>query len=97
MHAFNFTAKKSCNSCAGWVGGAGNLIAVPAVNGPRTVLTSASVISCWKNILPYITLYLNSTKTGTGWLEEFSPRRLTVLDICLDLVAWSVENHPGFG
>ena len=34
MHAFNFTAKKvalACNSCAGWVGGAGNLIAVPAV------------------------------------------------------------------
>ena len=103
MHASNFTAKKvalACNSCAGWVGGAGNLIAVPAVNSPRTiyeVLTSASVISCWKNILPYITLYLNSTKTGTGRLEEFSPRRLTVLDIRLDLVAWSVENHPGFG
>ena len=39
MHAFNFTAKKvalACNSCAGWVGGAGNLIAVPAVNSPRT-------------------------------------------------------------
>ena len=41
MHAFNFTAKKfviACNSCAGWVGGAGNLIAVPAaaVNRPRT-------------------------------------------------------------
>ena len=26
----------ACNSCAGWVGGAGNLIAVPAVNSPRT-------------------------------------------------------------
>ena len=25
----------ACNSCAGWVGGAGNLIAVPAVNGPH--------------------------------------------------------------
>ena len=25
-----------CNSCAGWVGGACNLIAVPAVNNPRT-------------------------------------------------------------
>ena len=39
MHAFNFTAKRvalACNSCAGWVGGAGNLIAVPAVNSPRT-------------------------------------------------------------
>ena len=39
MHAFNFTAKKvalACNSCAGWVGGAGNLIAVHAVNSPRT-------------------------------------------------------------
>ena len=39
MHAFNFTAKKvalACNSCAGWVGGAGNLISVPAVNSPRT-------------------------------------------------------------
>ena len=39
LHAFNFTAKKvalACNSCAGWVGGAGNLIAVPAVNSPRT-------------------------------------------------------------
>ena len=39
MHAFNFTAKKvalACNSCAGWVGGAGNLIPVPAVNSPRT-------------------------------------------------------------
>ena len=38
MHAFNFTAKKvalACNSRAGWVGGAGNLIAVPAVNSPR--------------------------------------------------------------
>ena len=35
MHAFNFTAL-ACNSCAGWVGGAGNLIAVPAVNSPRT-------------------------------------------------------------
>ena len=39
MHAFNFTAKKvalACNSCAGWVGRAGNLIAVPAVNSPHT-------------------------------------------------------------
>ena len=39
MHVFNFTTKKvtlACNSCAGWVGGAGNLIAVPAVNSPRT-------------------------------------------------------------
>ena len=39
MHAFNFTAKKvalACNSCGGWVGGAGNLIAVPAVNSPHT-------------------------------------------------------------
>ena len=39
MHAFKFTTKKvalACNSCAGWVGGAGNLIAVPAVNSPRT-------------------------------------------------------------
>ena len=39
MHAFNFTAKKvalACDSCAGWVGGAGNLIAVPAVNSPCT-------------------------------------------------------------
>ena len=34
MHAFNFTAKKvalACNSCTGWVGRAGNLIAVAAV------------------------------------------------------------------
>ena len=39
MHAFNFTAKKvtlAGNSYAGWVGGAGNLIAVPAVNSPFT-------------------------------------------------------------
>ena len=39
MHAFNFSTKKvtlACNSCAGWVGGACNLIAVPAVNNPRT-------------------------------------------------------------
>ena len=40
MHAFKFTAKKKValayNSCVGWVGGAGNLIAVPAVNSPRT-------------------------------------------------------------
>ena len=39
MHAFNSTAKNvalGCNSCAGWVGGAGNLISVPAVNSPRT-------------------------------------------------------------
>ena len=39
MHALNFTAKKvglACNSCAGWVGGAGNLIAVPAVYSRRT-------------------------------------------------------------
>ena len=39
MHAFNFTAKKvalACNSCTGWVGGAGNLIAVPVVNSLRT-------------------------------------------------------------
>ena len=39
MHAFNFTAKKvalAYNSCAGWVGGAGNLIAVPAVNSQLT-------------------------------------------------------------
>ena len=35
MHAFNLTAKKvalAYNSCAGWEGGAGNLIAVRAVN-----------------------------------------------------------------
>ena len=31
-------------------------------------------------------LYLNSTKTGAGRLEEFSLRRLTVFDIHLDLV-----------
>ena len=61
------------------------------------VPTSVSVNSCWKDISPYITLYLNSAKTGTGRLEEFSPRRLTVFDISLDLVAGSVENHPGFG
>ena len=39
MLAFNFTAKKvslACNSCAGWVGGARNLISVPAVNRPHT-------------------------------------------------------------
>ena len=39
MHAFNFTAKKAAlasNSCTGWVGGACNLIAVPAVNSLRT-------------------------------------------------------------
>ena len=39
MHAFNFTAKKvtlACNSCTGWVGGAGHLIPVPAVNSLRT-------------------------------------------------------------
>ena len=39
MH-FNFTTKEkaalACNSCTGWVGGAGNLIAVLAVNSPRT-------------------------------------------------------------
>ena len=38
MHAFNFTAKKkvalAC-SYTDWVGGAGNLIAVLAVNGLR--------------------------------------------------------------
>ena len=45
--------------------------------------------------LPYITLYLNFTKTGAGRLEEFSPRQLTDFDIRLDLVASSVENHPG--
>ena len=35
MHAFNLTTKKvalACNSSAGWVGRAGNLIAVRAVN-----------------------------------------------------------------
>ena len=36
MRLINFTAKKvqsafACNSCAGWVGGVGNLIAMPAV------------------------------------------------------------------
>ena len=39
MHAFIFTAKKvalACNSCSGCVGGAGNLIPVPAVNSQRT-------------------------------------------------------------
>ena len=38
MHAFNFTAKKVAlanNSCTGWVGGAGNLIVMPAVNSLR--------------------------------------------------------------
>ena len=43
-----------------------------------------------------ITLCLNSTKTGAGRLEEsVSPRRLTVFDMGLDLVSWSVENHLG--
>ena len=39
MHVFNFTDKKvasACNSCAGWVGVAGNLIVVPEVNSQRT-------------------------------------------------------------
>ena len=49
QHAFNFTAKKialACNSCAGWVGRACNLIAVLVVNSLHTkiVLTLASVI-----------------------------------------------------
>ena len=35
MHAFNFSAIKVANSSAGWVGGAGNLIPVLAVNSPR--------------------------------------------------------------
>ena len=39
---------------------------------------------------------VRGAKTGAGRLEEFSPRRLTVFDIRLDLVAWSVENHLGF-
>ena len=63
----------------------------------KSVLTSMSVISSWKNILPYITPYLNSMKTGGGQLVKFLPRRLTVFDIRLDLVAWLVENHLGFG
>ena len=77
------------------MGGAGNLIAVPVVNRPRT--------KYWirYQLFPggrtsYITLYSNSTKTGAGQLEEFSPRQLTVCEIRLDLVTWSVENHPGF-
>ena len=48
-------------------------------------------ISCWNNILLYITLYSNSTKTGAGRLEKFSPRRLSICEIWLDLVAWSVK------
>ena len=33
----------ACSNCAGWVGGAGNLIAVPAVNSPRTEDTDFGV------------------------------------------------------
>ena len=98
MHACNFTGKVAlaCNSCTGWVGGAGNLIPVPAANSQRTKYQLR------RQLIPvgrtsYITLYLNSTKTGAGQLEEFLPRQLTVFDIRLDLVAWSVKNHPGFG
>ena len=56
MHAFNFNAKEvafAWNSCADWVGGAGNLRLTVCVQR----LTSAPVR---KNILPYITLYPNS-------------------------------------
>ena len=78
MHAFNLTAKNVALACSavlvGWV-----------EQAAYEVLTLASVVSCWKNILPYITLYSNSTKTGAGQFEEFSPRRLTIFDICLDL------------
>ena len=98
MHAFNLPLKKvaiACNSCTGWVGRVGNLIPVPAVNSLRTKYR----LRC--QLFPVgrtsYTLYLNSTKTDAGWLEEFSPRRLTVFEIRLDLVAWSVENHLGFG
>ena len=85
-------------SCTGWVGGAGNLIAVLTVNRPCTKYRLRhQLFPGWKNILPYITLYLNSVKTGAMRLEEFSPTRLTVFDLDLHLVAWSVENHPGCG
>ena len=95
MHAFNFTAKKkvalACNSCTGWVGGAGNSVAVNSCVRSTDFSVSYFVLE------KHLTVYLNSTKTGAGWLKEFSPRRLTILDICLDLVTWSVENHLGFG
>ena len=42
-------------------------------------------------------MYLNSVKTGAGRLEEFLSRRLTVFEIRLNLVAWLVKNHLGFG
>ena len=73
------------------MGGAGNLIAVLAVNSPHTKYRPRH------QLFPVGRTSYRSTKTGAEQLEEFSPRRLTVFDIRLDLVAWSVENHLGFG
>ena len=64
------------------------------VNSSYSIVALAKYYQLY-HILPYITMYLNSMKTGTGRLEEFSLRRLTVFDIYLG--AWSVENHLGLG
>ena len=86
---------KNCISCAGCVGRAGNLIAVPTVNSPHTKYwlwhqlfpvgrTSYSILHCirilWKNAV-------------AGWFIKFSLRWLTICEIRLHLVAWSVETQ----
>ena len=61
----------ACNSCAGWVGGAGNLIAVPADNSQHMKYQLwRQLFPVGRNILLYITLYLNSTKTDKDKLSN---------------------------
>ena len=60
MHVFNFTVKKAtlaCNSCAGWVGGAGNLIAVPAVVHVRSTDFGVSYFLLEEHLTVYYTVF----------------------------------------
>ena len=57
----------------------------------HAIPTSFYIFNVFKSC---VTLYSNSTKKAA---RKVSPRRLTVCEIRLDLVAWSVENHLGFG
>ena len=86
---------KNCISCAGCVGGAGNLIAVPAVNSLRTKYglwhqlfpvgrTSYSILHCIRILRKHAV---------AGWFIKFSLRWLIVCEIRPHLVAWSVETQ----
>ena len=66
------------------------------VNSPHTNSVLTLVLSAWRPE-DRLTIYYTVFEFYKGRLKKFSPRRLAMCEIWLDLFTWSVENHLGFG